>query len=176
MLRIIRRVIDKIRSLRYERKKKKWANQLRKIAQVYEEPVYVGGPSSFMGKIYLGKNCNFNGMNIAGAGTVKIGDNFHSGIECMMITQNHDYDDGNAIPYGDKYNLKTIEIGDNVWLGNRVILIGNLTIGEGAIVAAGSVVVKDVPPFAIVGGNPAKVIKYRDIERYNKLKSEGKFH
>lgn len=37
-------------------------------------------------------------MNLAGTGTVKIGDNFHSGVECMMITQNHDYDDGNAIP------------------------------------------------------------------------------
>jgi acetyltransferase-like isoleucine patch superfamily enzyme len=49
-------------------------------------------------------------------------------------------------------------------------------IGEGAIVAIGSVVVKDVPPYAIVGGNPAKVIKYRDIDHFNKLKKEKKFH
>ena len=115
-------------------------------------------------------------MYVNGNGTVIIGDNFHSGIECMMITQNHDYDDGSAIPYGDKYHLKTINIGDNVWLGNRVTLVGDLNIGEGAIVAAGAVVVKDVPPLAIVGGNPAKIIKYRDKEHYFKLKSENRFH
>lgn len=49
-------------------------------------------------------------------------------------------------------------------------------IGEGVIVAIGSVVVKDVPPYAIVGGNPAKIIKYRDIEHFEKLKAEKRFH
>ena len=58
---------------------------------------------------------------------------------------------------------------------NNVIISGNVHIGEGAIVAIGSVVVKDVPPYAIVGGNPAKVIKYRNIEQFKKLKAEGKF-
>lgn len=47
--------------------------------------------------------------------------------------------------------------------------------GEGAIVAVGSVVVKDVPPYAIVGGNPAKIIKYRNIYQFKMLKSEGKY-
>lgn len=54
--------------------------------------------------------------------------------------------------------------------------VGDVTIGEGAIIAAGSVVVKDVPAYAIVGGNPAKVFKYRDVEHYKKLKDEGKFN
>lgn len=173
---MIRRVIGYIQYFNYSIKKRIWTNRLRRIAQSYKDPVYVGGPSKFRGKIYLGKNCNFNGMYIAGGGTVRIGDNFHSGVECMMITQNHDYDDGNAIPYGDNYHLKTINIGDNVWLGNRVTLIGNLIIGEGAIVAAGAVVVKDIPPLAIVGGNPAKVIKFRNEAHYNRLKYERKFH
>ena len=176
MLGIARKIFRKIRGYIYNKRKRIWTNRLRRIARQYTEPLYVGGPSSFMGDIYLGKNCNFNGMTITGAGTVRIGDNFHSGVECMMITQNHDYNDGNAVPYGDKYHLKTITIGDNVWLGNRVTLVGDLTIGEGAIVAAGAVVVKEVPPFSIVGGNPAKVIKYRNIERYLKLKSENCFH
>jgi acetyltransferase-like isoleucine patch superfamily enzyme len=56
-----------------------------------------------------------------------------------------------------------------------VIIIPGVTIGEGAIIAAGSVVVKDVPDFAIVGGNPAKIIKYRNIETFNRLKADGKF-
>lgn len=63
-----------------------------------------------------------------------------------------------------------------MWFGSDVIISGNVHIGEGAIVAIGSVVVKDVPAYAIVGGNPAKVIKYRDIEHFEKLKSENKFH
>jgi acetyltransferase-like isoleucine patch superfamily enzyme len=50
---------------------------------------------------------------------------------------------------------------DDVWIGERVLILSGVTIGQGAIVAAGSTVVKDVPPYAIVGGCPAKLIKYR---------------
>jgi acetyltransferase-like isoleucine patch superfamily enzyme len=80
------------------------------------------------------------------------------------------------VPYDDTFSYKTIIIGDNVWFGNRVIVVGNINIGEGAILAAGSVVTHDVPPYAIVGGNPAVILKYRDINHYNELKNAGKFH
>lgn len=70
---------------------------------------------------------------------------------------------------------KEIRIGKCVWLGNRVTIVGNVTIGDGAIIAAGSVVVKDVPKCAIVGGNPARIIKYRDIEHYNRLEQNNEF-
>lgn len=157
-------------------KKKFWARQLKCMAIECGSSPYVGGPCNFTGKIYLGDNCNFNGMYIAGEGTTIIGNNFHSGIQCMIINQNHDYDDGNAIPYGTEYHLKTVKIGNNVWLGNRVTIIGDVTIGEGVIAAAGSVIVKDIPPYAIVGGNPAKIIKYRNIQHYEKLKLSKKYH
>lgn len=150
--------------------------RLKRFAYKCGNNPYVGGKIQLCGTLILGDNVNFNGMSFQGAGTVIIGNNFHSGIECMMITQNHDYDTGEAIPYGTGFDYKTIRIEDNVWLGNRVILTGNITIGEGAIVAAGAVVCKNVPPFAIVGGNPAKVIKYRDIDHYNFLKQQCKFH
>jgi carbonic anhydrase/acetyltransferase-like protein (isoleucine patch superfamily) len=52
-------------------------------------------------------------------------------------------------------------IGNDVWIGSRAILIDGVTIGDGAIVGAGAVVTKDVPPYAIVGGIPARIIKYR---------------
>jgi acetyltransferase-like isoleucine patch superfamily enzyme len=137
---------------------------------------YVGGKCYFDGEIYLGENCNFNGMIIQGKGRVIIGDNFHSGQGCMIITENHNYDYGKALPYDNTFLYKTITIGDNVWLGNRVIVVGDVTIGEGAILAAGSVVSRDVPPCAIVGGNPAKVIKYRNVQHYDELKNAGMFH
>ena len=104
-----------------------------------------------------------------------IGNYFHSGTECMIITENHNYE-GEQIPYDSTYIKKCITIGDCVWFGNRVTVCGNITIGEGAIIAAGAVVTKNVPPLAIVGGNPAKVIKYRDSDHYYKLKTEEKFH
>ena len=134
----------------------------------------VNGKCTFRGKIYIGDNCNFNGMNIIGNGEVHFGNYFHSGTECMIITENHNYD-GERIPYDNTYVQKKVEIGDCVWFGNRVMVVGNVKIGRGAIIAAGAVVVKDVPDCAIVGGNPAKVIKYRDIDRFNKMYEDKMF-
>lgn len=124
----------------------------------------------------LGNNVNFNGMQILGAGDVTIGDNFHSGRNCQMLTSFHNYDYGEAIPYDNTYINKNIYIGDNVWLGANVMILGGVTIGEGVIIQAGSVVVCNIPDYAIAGGHPAKVFKYRNIEHYTKLKEEGCFH
>lgn len=67
-------------------------------------------------------------------------------------------------------------IKDCVWLGNNVIILGGVTIGEGAIIQAGSVVCKDIPDFAIAGGHPAKAFKFRDKEHYLELKEKKKFY
>ena len=64
---------------------------------------------------------------------------------------------------------KDVTIGDNVWIGSRVIILGGIIIGEGAVIQAGSVVSNDVPKYSIMGGNPAKEFKSRDIDHYNKL-------
>lgn len=57
--------------------------------------------------------------------------------------------------------IKTIHIEDDVWVGHSAIILHGIRIGKGAVVAAGSVVTKNVPPMAIVAGNPAKFIRYR---------------
>jgi Acetyltransferase (isoleucine patch superfamily) len=130
----------------------------------------------FSANVITGNNCNFNGIKVVGGGQVTFGNNFHSGTECLILCGNHDYDNDDTIPYGSRYDYKKIVIEDNVWFGDRIIVTGNITIGEGAIIGAGAVVVKDVPKCAIVGGNPAKVLKYRDLDHYEKLKFQGKFH
>jgi len=136
----------------------------------------VNGKSFITKNTKLGDNVNFNGLVINGRGKVTIGNNFHSGTECLFITQIHNYDTGKAIPYDPTYIIKDIHIEDNVWLGSRIIILGGVRIGEGAIIQAGSVVVNDIPKYGIAGGHPAKVFKYRNREHYEKLKSEGKFH
>jgi len=135
----------------------------------------IGGPSKVTRHTIIGDGVCFNGMNITGSGEVKIGRYFHSGIECMIITQSHDYDNGDRIPYGTENISKPVLIEDFVWLGSRVTILPGAKIGEGAIIQAGSVVHGEIPPYAIAGGNPATVFKYRDIEHFNKLKEEQKF-
>jgi acetyltransferase-like isoleucine patch superfamily enzyme len=126
-------------------------------------------------KVEIGDHAGFNGMTISGWGGVKIGNYFHSGENVKIMLGSHDYDHDDKIPYGEGHTSKQVVIDDYVWLGSDVIICGNVHIEEGAIVAIGSVVVKDVPRCAIVGGNPAKIIKYRDIERFDRLKAEGKY-
>ncbi len=126
---------------------------------------------------FLGRNCNFNGIKIYGDGKVIIGDNFHSGENIQIITSFHNYDSGHAIPYDDTFITKDVEIGDNVWIGNNVIMLGGVKIGNGAIIQAGSVVCGGViPELGIAGGHPAKVFKYRNKEHYDSLKTDRKFH
>ena len=69
-----------------------------------------------------------------------------------------------------------ITIKDFVWLGANVTIVPGITIGEGAVVGAGSVVTKDVPDCAVVGGNPAKILKYRNKEKFYDLKKQGKYY
>lgn len=140
-----------------------------------ESPVFCGGWSVLSKKTIVGKNVSFNGMKIRGNGFVHIGNNFHSGSGCEIITQNHNFE-GGKIPYDETYIIKDVTIGDNVWLGNRVMILPGVVIEEGAIIQAGSVVVSHIPACAIAGGHPAKVFSSRNREHYLDLKSKRMFH
>lgn len=97
------------------------------------------------------------GFSLSGRGVLTVGQHVAMGWDCMVITQNHKY-----LPEGyDGFEVKDVTIGDFVWIGHRVVILPGVQIGKHAIIGAGSVVVKDVPEFAIVAGNPAKVIKFR---------------
>lgn len=157
-------------------KQKIYAKAVLKTAAGCGEGLKVNFPSFVSRNTFLGNHVNFNGMKIVGNGKVTIGDWFHSGQECLMITSFHNYDAGTAIPYDGTTIDKDIEIGDCVWLGDRVIVLGGAKIGEGAIVQAGSVVVGEIPSFSIAGGHPAVPFKTRDVEHYMRLKEQGCFH
>ena len=93
------------------------------------------------------------------------------GPHVLVVTGDHRTDvigryldsvtDEEKLPENDK---DVVIVGDN-WIGAHVIILKGVTVGRGAIVAAGAVVTRDVPPYAIVGGCPAKVIKYRFTEK-----------
>lgn len=109
------------------------------------------------------------------SGGVKIGRYFHVGRGLTIFSTNHNYASDVSIPYDEIDIAKPVEIGDFVWIGANVSIIPGVTIGSGAVVGMGSVVTRDVPSGAIVGGNPAKILGYRDMEVYTRLKNECKF-
>lgn len=150
--------------------------RVKMTVKSYKGSIFVGGRTRLSNKTELGNNISFNGMTVNGVGSVIIGDNFHSGTNCLIISSIHNYNFGSRIPYDNTHIEKPVIIHNNVWIGDRVIILGRVTIGEGAIVQAGAVVIKDVPPYAIVGGNPAQIFKYRDIDHYNNLKDNNMFH
>ena len=126
----------------------------------------------FFGKnIYLGP-----GASLWATGTITIEDNVIFGPRVTIHSSNHRYEGGEALPYDGVTILRPVRICQNVWVGANTLVAPGVTVHEGAVVAMGSVLTKDVPAGAIVGGNPAKVIKYRDMERYERLKAEGKFY
>ncbi len=137
--------------------------------------LYVGGFSYVNENTVIGDGVCFNGMQIHGDGNVRFGNYIHSGVECLIITRNHNYE-GEMIPYDETHIRKDVEIGDFVWIGSRVMILPGTKIGEGAIIQGGAVVHGEIPPYAIAGGNPAKVFKYRDVEHFQKLKAEGKIY
>ena len=93
-----------------------------------------------------------------------IGNNVMIANYVGLFSNDHEHKDL-TIPMKDqgmRQEKTPIIIGDDVWLGYGVIVLKNVKIGRGAIIGAGSVVTKDIPPFAIAVGNPAKIVKYRN--------------
>lgn len=80
------------------------------------------------------------------------------------------------MPYDNVTYLQGVVIGKNVWIGDHTMICPGVKIGDGAVIAMGSVVSRDVPSCAVVGGNPATVIKMRDMELYDRLLEEGKYY
>ena len=102
------------------------------------------------------------GINARINGTCTIGSHVMMGAGVTVITHNHAFD-RTDIPMMEQgfEEERPVVIGNDVWIGDRVIILPGVHVGDGSILAAGAVVTKDVPPYAIVGGVPAKLIKMR---------------
>ena len=100
-----------------------------------------------------------DGVQLYSADRIKIGTKVAISREAFICTASHDITKPNRLLI-----TAPIIICDGVWIGARAIILPGVTIGEGAVVAAGAVVTKDVDPWTVVGGNPAKFIKKRELK------------
>lgn len=117
--------------------------------------------------IQIGDNCNINRKcYLDGRHGIYIGNNVNISFETAILTTQHDYNDDYF-----RIQAKEIVIQDHAWIGARSVILPGVTVGTGAVVAAGAVVTKDVPAYAVVGGIPARKIS----ERICEIKYQSKF-
>lgn len=137
--------------------------------------VYIARGTSFSNPSLakIGSHVYINAKNtfiLHGAG-ITIGDYVAIGPECMFITSNLDTGD-TSIPMmkRDAKASAPISIAKDVWIGARSIILPGVRIGTGAVVGAGSVVTKNIPDYAVVGGVPARIIRNRKVKKSSKSK------
>ena len=122
------------------------------------------GNQKFKPHIDIGNSCHIGAYNhITCINKIKIGDGFVSGKWVTITDNNHGstFLEMMKIPVSNRPLISKgpIFIGKNVWIGDKVTILPGTTIGDGAIVAANSVVSKDIPAYSVAAGNPAKILK-----------------
>ncbi len=130
-----------------------------KAAILMGQEVQMAGLRTSGKRVSIGKGTVINhGCFLYTTGGLLIGNNVSISRGVWLVTGSHDMNDPR---FPDFY--KPIAIGDYAWIGVRATILGGVTIGEGAVVMAGAVVTRDVPPFAVVGGVPARIITERRL-------------
>jgi acetyltransferase-like isoleucine patch superfamily enzyme len=167
----------RVRGQRAEELRELRREELRRGLKSIGRPVRISEPAEIwpLETVSIGSNVVIHGpVYMWAEGGIRIGDNVAIARGCSIVTASHVIE-GDLLPWAEESELHAVTIEDNVWIGINVLVLPGVTIHEGAVVGAGSVVTKDVPRCAIVGGNPAALIRYRDVERYERLKAERRF-
>lgn len=119
--------------------------------------------------VRVGMNCYFHAL-----GGIKIGDNTILSRNITIYSANHNFENDDFVPYDNKYNLKEVIIGNGVWIGMNVSIIPGITIGDGAIIAMGSIVTKNVGKGEIVGNPSIRVLKNRgSLSKFYESQNQG---
>jgi maltose O-acetyltransferase len=127
------------------------------------------------GNVVLGDNVHINDNAFLRAeGGLSIGENTHISRNLVVYTMNHQYE-GARLPYDEQKILKPVSIGRNVWIGMNVCIVPGVTIGEGAIIGMGAIVSQDVPPLAVIGNPPPRILKERAEKHYHELDQAGAY-
>lgn len=135
-----------------------WA---KKIISFCGKNVNIEKGALFTPELSIGDNSGV-GIKCELYGAIEIGRDVMMGPEVVIYTKNHKFININHTMRSQGYEeQQKVIIGDDVWLGRRVMIMPGCHIGKGSVVAAGAVITKDVPDYAVVGGVPAKIIKYR---------------
>jgi hypothetical protein len=164
------RLIEEIRVERLRRKYR--CPHLRYISQGTGGLLITGTPGMFT----IDPTSHLkSGTYIECTGGVTIGSYFHVGRGLTIVTRNHNFRSTAKIPYDEVSIPGHVKIKDFVWCGANVTILPGVTVGEGAIIGACSVITKDIPDYAIVAGNPAREIGRRDVETFLELKAKGAF-
>jgi len=118
--------------------------------------------SGFGGSIRIGKNVLVDeGTHIMAQISISVGDYSQISSNCFIADFNHVYKSRNIPIVMQGYKRKPVVIGRDVWIGSHSVILPGVTIGDGAVIGAGSVVTKDIEAFSVAVGNPAKIIKRR---------------
>ncbi len=121
---------------------------------------YVAGHAYLTGDVRTGRNCTINAFAVV-RGTVRLGDAVRIGAHTSILAFNHTMTDPEVEVFRQPISSRGITVGDDVWIGSHAVLLDGVRVGDRSVVAAGAVVTKDVPSGAVVGGNPAKVLRWR---------------
>ena len=121
---------------------------------------YVAAGAYLTGELSIGRDCSVNVYTVV-RGEVRIGDAVRIGAHTSILGFNHTMDDPETEVFRQPLTSRGIRIGDDVWIGSHVVVLDGVTVGDRAVLAAGAIVTKDVPAGAVVGGNPARVLKWR---------------
>ncbi|WP_427023071.1 acyltransferase [Aureimonas ureilytica] len=135
-------------------------------AEVHTDSLHLG-PGSILaagallrGHLQFGARCSVNAF-AALSGRITCGDDVRIASGAALVGFNHGFEDRETPIHRQPHEQLGIEIGDDVWIGANAVVLDGARIGRGAVIAAGAVVRGEVPPFAIVGGVPARVLRYR---------------
>ena len=111
-----------------------------------------------VGDVMIGNRTRIGMSNVI-IGPVSVGNDVMFAQNIVLSGLNHGYEDISISPHNQPLTKRKITIGDDVWIGANSVIVAGITVGKHAVIAAGSIVTKDIPAYTVVGGNPAKIIK-----------------